>query len=191
RPALGAWLHTVAVRAARKAHLRSMRQQTHSATLDQPTAGDVADVIGGRELLRIVDAEVERLPSALRAPIVLCCLEGRTRDEAAETIGCSVAAVKSRLERGRDRLRRRLLQRGIELPAAFLVLSLTGGRVCAALRTQAVQSALGVAPPAVAALVPAVATPAATRLALSILSLVVAGTVGLGSFGAAEPAQYA
>src|SRR5439155_4568809 len=106
RPALGAWLHTVAVRAARKAQLRAMRQQTHSATLDQPTAGDVADVIGGRELLRIVDAEVERLPSALRAPIVLCCLEGRTRDEAAETIGCSVAAVKSRLERGRDRLRR-------------------------------------------------------------------------------------
>src|SRR5207237_5780049 len=125
---------------------------------------------------------------ALRAPIVLCCLEGRTRDEAAESIGCSVAAVKSRLERGRDRLRRQLLRRGIELPAAFLVLSLTGGRVRAALRAQAVQSALGAAPPTVAALVPA-APSIVTRAAIASVSLVIGGTIVVAVFAGGGPPQ--
>jgi RNA polymerase sigma factor (sigma-70 family) len=190
RRPLGAWLHTVAVRAARKANARSLRQPA-AVTADRPTPGDVADAVGGRELLRAVDEEINRLPAALRGPVVLCCLEGRTRDEAAEALGCSVAAVKSRLERGRVRLRRQLRRRGIELPAAFLVLTLTGGRVRAALRGKAVQSALGAAPPAIAALVPAAAAPLASRLAVAALSLIVAGTIGLGSFAGADPAQDA
>src|SRR5439155_5180702 len=74
RRALGAWLHTVAVRAGRKAQVRARRQQPQAVTPDQVTSGDVADTIGGRELLSIVDAEIERLPKALRSPIVLCCL---------------------------------------------------------------------------------------------------------------------
>src|SRR5262249_3229131 len=140
---LGGWLHTVAVRVARKAQVRSLRQRTRAVPPDRRTTGDVANDVGSRELLRTVDEEIERLPAILRVPVVLCCLEGRTRDEAAEVLGCTVAAVKSRLERGRSQLRRRLERRGIQLPAAFLVLSLTGGRVSAALRAKAVQAALG------------------------------------------------
>jgi RNA polymerase sigma factor (sigma-70 family) len=186
---LGPWLHTVAVRAARKAQIRASHQRPHSATPNLGTPGDVADAVAGRELFRIVDAEIERLPAVLRAPILLCCLEGRTRDEAAEAIGCSVAAVKSRLERGRDRLRRQLMRRGVELPAAFFVLSLTSGRVRATVRAQAVQSALGVAPPAVAALVPAIVTPSAARLVLSFISVIVACSVAVGSYRAILPGQ--
>ena len=43
---------------------------------------------------------------------MLCYLEGQTRDEAARQLGVTVAAVKGRLERGRDMLRDRLTRRG-------------------------------------------------------------------------------
>jgi RNA polymerase sigma factor (sigma-70 family) len=179
--ALGGWLHTVAVRVARKAQVRPRPQRTRAVPPDRMTSGDVADDVGSRELLRLVDEEIERLPATLRVPIVLCCLEGRTRDEAAAAVGCSVAAVKSRLERGRGLLRRRLERRGIQLPAAFLLLTLTGGRVSAALRAKAVHAALGGAPPAIAALATTAAAPLAGKLALTGLFLLAAGAIGLGA----------
>jgi RNA polymerase sigma factor (sigma-70 family) len=183
---LGGWLHTVAVRIARKAQVRSLRQRLRPVPPDWSAPGDVAGDLGSRELLRAVDEEIERLPAMLRVPIILCCLEGQTRDEAAEVIGCSVAAVKSRLERGRGLLRQRLERRGIQLPVALLVLSLTGGRVSAVLQAKAVQCALGSAPPAVAALVTAIATPLPVKLALTAVSLLVAGVLGFGAFRVAE-----
>jgi RNA polymerase sigma factor (sigma-70 family) len=150
--ALGAWLHTIAVRVARRTLERSRRQQPLPVVPERATAGDVADDVSSSELLRMVDEEIERLPITVRTPLILCCLEGRTRDEAAETLGCSVAAVKSRLERGRNLLRRRLARRGVELPAAFLVLGLTSDRIRAGLWAKTMQSALHPPAPAVAAL---------------------------------------
>src|SRR5262249_9322295 len=182
----GGWLPPGAVRVARKARARSLRQRTRAAPPVRPTSGDVAGDVGSRELLRAVDEEIERLPATLRVPVILCCLEGRARDEAAEAVGCSVAAGKSRLGRGRGLLRRRLERRGIQLPAAFLVLGLTGGRVSASLRTKAVQSALVSAPPAVATLVTAAAAPLPGKLALTALSLLAAGLLGFGMFRAPE-----
>src|SRR5438477_109290 len=127
---------SAATRVARKAAGRARRQIPLAAPPDRPVPGDVAGDVGTRELLRMVDAEVERLPASVRAVVVLCCLEGRTRDEAADRLGVSVAAVKGRLERGRDLLRRRLARRGVGLLAAFLVLSLTGERVEAAVQAR-------------------------------------------------------
>lgn len=149
---LGAWLHTVALRVARKALLRSRRQQQQAFMPEPTSTGDVADEVGDREMFRLMDEEIERLPAAVREPIVLCYLQGRTRDEAAEALGCSVAAVKSRLERGRNLLRRRLQERGVQLPAAFLVLGLTTERIRAALWAKSVQSVVYTPAPAIAAL---------------------------------------
>ncbi len=190
--ALGSWLHTVAVRVARKAQIRTLRQRPRAVLPERPTPGDVADEVGSRELFRAVDEEIERLPALLRLPVILCCLQGRTRDEAAEALGCSVAAVKSRLERGRDLLRRRLERRGIGLPAAFLVLGLTGEQVRASLRVKALQSVFGAASPAVAALVPA-ATGLTGKLTATALSLLAAGVLGFGTFRAmqADPSPEA
>jgi RNA polymerase sigma factor (sigma-70 family) len=152
RQSLGAWLHTVAMRMSRKALLRSHRHQPSMVVPERATTGDVADEVSSRELFRIVDEEIERLPIAVRVPLILCCLEGRTRDEAAAVLGCSVAAVKSRLERGRNQLRRRLERRGLQLPAAFLVLGLTSERIRAALWNKTIQSVLHTPVPAIAAL---------------------------------------
>jgi RNA polymerase sigma factor (sigma-70 family) len=45
RRTLGAWLHTVAVRAARKARNRAPLQWSHAATPERPTVGDIADAV--------------------------------------------------------------------------------------------------------------------------------------------------
>jgi RNA polymerase sigma factor (sigma-70 family) len=190
RRPLGGWLHTVAVRVAHKARSRSRRQQTnaHVGRISNPshpsTPGDVVEDVSNRELFRAVDAEIEQLPHTLRLPIVLCCLQGRTRDEAAEALGCSVAAIKSRLERGRGILRRRLERRGIGLPAAFLVLGLTGERIRAALWAKTIQLAMNAPPPAVAVLAQAgLRTMVAGKLKLMGMGLatllMAAGTAGV------------
>src|SRR5262249_27938079 len=144
--------HTVAVRVAHKARSRTRRQFDGAVLPERATPGDVADEVSSCELFHALDEEIERLPVALRLPIILCCLHGRTRDEAAEAIGCSVAAIKSRLERGRSILRRRLERRGIGLPAAFLVLGLTGARVRASLWAKTIQLARNSPSPPVAVL---------------------------------------
>jgi RNA polymerase sigma factor (sigma-70 family) len=56
---LGGWLHTVAVRVARKALARALRQRTGTNLSDWPTRRDVAEDVGSRELLRMVDEEIE------------------------------------------------------------------------------------------------------------------------------------
>src|SRR5882672_10660136 len=62
---------------------------------------------------------VRRLSEGYRAPLVLCYLEGKTRDEAATLLGVSKATVDKRLERGRALLRVRLVRRGLG-PVAVL-----------------------------------------------------------------------
>src|SRR5262249_11137895 len=66
--------------------------------------------------------ELGRLGDAERAAIVQCDLEGLTHEEAARHLGQSVRTPQRRLERGRARLRMRLIRRG----AAPSGLSLSG-----------------------------------------------------------------
>src|SRR5205807_7260787 len=87
----------------------------------RPEAGtDPLDEITGRELLRVVDEELERLPDRLRLPVLLCCVQGLSREDAARRLGWSDGAVKGRLERGRRRLAARLAARGLA-PSAVLL----------------------------------------------------------------------
>jgi RNA polymerase sigma factor (sigma-70 family) len=123
---VGCWLHGVAYRLALKARAQLARQRTHEGrvAIEKHVADPLAELTV-REAQAIVDEELARLPEKYRAPLVLCCLEGRTRDEAARQLGWSAKLVKSRLEQGRERLRYRLLRRGLTLPAALVATLLT------------------------------------------------------------------
>src|SRR5262249_15072469 len=81
----------------------------------------------GRELLALFDEELQKLPECERVALVLCYLEGKTRDEAARAAGCSASTLKRRLECGKSRLRARLARRGLALPGALLAAGLAQG----------------------------------------------------------------
>jgi RNA polymerase sigma factor (sigma-70 family) len=116
RDAIAGWLYTVAQRIALAARARRDREQTYMsapmADANEPSywPTDKSADSEERELLR---AEVDRLPQAFRTVIVMCCLEGRSRTEAAEQLGVPVGTVESRLVRARERLRRGLAARGL------------------------------------------------------------------------------
>jgi RNA polymerase sigma factor (sigma-70 family) len=115
RGSCGSWLHGVALRAAAGIRTATARRRDH----ERKSALNVAD---GRisertappdELPVLIDQELARLRDDYRSPLVLCYLEGHSCEEAARQLGWPVGTVKSRLSRGRERLRRQLIGRGI------------------------------------------------------------------------------
>ena len=66
------------------------------------------------------------LPEGLAPPIVLCYLEGLTYAAAAYQLGLSEIALRGRLARVRERLRQRLIRRGVTVPAGLLVAGAAG-----------------------------------------------------------------
>jgi DNA-directed RNA polymerase specialized sigma24 family protein len=48
----------------------------------------VARSVEQDDLRTLVDEEVQRLPAKYRAAVVLCYLEGKTYEQAAEELGC-------------------------------------------------------------------------------------------------------
>jgi RNA polymerase sigma factor (sigma-70 family) len=121
--ALAGWLYGVAYRTARKARTALARRRLREADYPDtefadPRVDPLAE-LSARELLNLVEDEIQKLPEAYRLPLVLCCIEGQSREEAARQLGCAPGAIKGRLERGRARLQARLARRGMTLAAAF------------------------------------------------------------------------
>jgi RNA polymerase sigma-70 factor (ECF subfamily) len=81
---------------------------------------DPASELERRDLRRVLDDELLRLPEKYRAPVVLCDLEGWTHDAAARRLGWPAGSMSRRLGRARRLLRRRLLDRGLTLAAIGL-----------------------------------------------------------------------
>jgi RNA polymerase sigma factor (sigma-70 family) len=113
------WLHEVAHRLAMKVKTGTARRLARERRCVDRPPGDALEDVTGRELVAILDEELARLPEKYRTPLVLCLLEGHTRDEAARRLGYSVRTVKRRLEHGRGLLGARLTRRGIALTAAL------------------------------------------------------------------------
>lgn len=120
---LAPWLHEVAGRVARCARAASARRRRHERRAAELLAGtsDSSHETGIDDLGPILHEEIDRLPPRYRAPVVLCLVEGLTREQAAGRLRWPVGTVQSRLARGRERLRDRLLRRGLA-PSAVGVL---------------------------------------------------------------------
>ena len=123
---VSSWLYGVAYRTALKARTAAARRSAREARAPVRTVGDPLAEMTVLEAQGVVDEELARLPDKYRAPLVLCCLEGLARDEAAQRLGVPLASLKSRLERARELLRSRLARRGLALPAGFLAVELLG-----------------------------------------------------------------
>jgi RNA polymerase sigma factor (sigma-70 family) len=92
---VGPWLYAVAYRLSHKARVRASRERKRPECgigrkppiADTPGSPDPAIAAAWAELRQILDDELARLPDRLRSPLVLCYLDGRTRDEAAVSLG--------------------------------------------------------------------------------------------------------
>ncbi|HWG47811.1 MAG TPA: sigma-70 family RNA polymerase sigma factor [Gemmataceae bacterium] len=118
--AVGSFLYGVAYRLARRARVEVARQQFHEKHHLVPPPADPLAEVSGRELLALLEDELNRLPSKYRLPLVLCCLQGRTRDEAAGQLGLALRTLQRRLEQGRALLHARLTRRGLTLAMPLL-----------------------------------------------------------------------
>ncbi len=113
------WLFGVARRAALKARSRSAKEAPRNQTAEAVDPVDPLSNLTARELFSSLDEEMERLPEQYRVVLILCCLDGKSRDEAARELNCSPGSIKGRLERGRELLQHRLAKRGLPLAAAL------------------------------------------------------------------------
>jgi RNA polymerase sigma factor (sigma-70 family) len=126
--ALAGWLYCVARRIARKARARRPLSSLPDEHLLRPARdGDPLAALTAREVLDILDEEVHRLPSVYQLPLVYCCLEGLSQEEAAHRLGWTPGSVRGRLERGRKLLHNRLAKRGLTLSAALAAVALARG----------------------------------------------------------------
>ena len=121
-----AWLLRIAANVCRD-HLRSARrhpidsldnftsdvQIQHSLTSLTESPEDYA--LRG-ELGRIINSGLGSLPADQRLAVILCDIQGLSYEEVAKVAACSVGTVKSRISRGRARLRDYLLRHGELLP---------------------------------------------------------------------------
>jgi RNA polymerase sigma factor (sigma-70 family) len=184
RPSVASWLYATARQVALNARTaRSRRAKHEGRATPKPAANPLAEITG-EELLAILDEELGKLPERYRAPVVLCCVEGLTRDEAAAQLGIPAATLKGQLERGRKRLHDALVRRGVALGAVLLALGAISPIATAGARFVG-PAMSGRVSPSVAALAGGVAVTGIVKRALLGIVLA-AATVGLG-LGIGEP----
>jgi RNA polymerase sigma factor (sigma-70 family) len=190
RTSLASWLHGVAYRVAARLRDNGHQRRTQiGLPRPEPEAKPTAD-LSWREAQALLDEELQRLPERLRLPLVLCYLEGKTRDEAAGELGWRVSTFRGRLERARKLLRGRLERRGV-----FLSTGLLATLFPSAAGASPVQSSMPLAPASGRAanladgMVRAMFLTKLNQLVLACCSLLAAGVlvVGLSSFGRAVP----
>ena len=138
--ALAGWLHGVARRVALKARPSHPLPGTLTPNSADARPDPLAEV-SAREVLAVLDEEVARLPRVYRLPVLLCCLEGLSQEEAARRLGWTAGSVRGRLERGRKCLHGRLARRGLTVPAALAVAEASRATLSAEVARRAVQAA--------------------------------------------------
>jgi RNA polymerase sigma factor (sigma-70 family) len=117
RESLGGWLYGVAGRVAAAARVDEARRRAHERRLAERTPTTIAK---GPDLAPAVREEVDRLPESLRAPVVLCYLEGRTHDEAAGQPSRPRSGPETELKRLRREWNEAILRRDAETVGRLL-----------------------------------------------------------------------
>ncbi len=166
---VGHWIYGVAHRVAVRARANAARRYVHEQTLTAAQSGGESPSREGErsELRGVLDEELARLPELLRVPLVLCYLEGLTHEEAARRLRWPVGTVRSRLARGRDKLRSRLIRRGLTADDATLTAAIAAQPVSSLLIDRTVRLSLAFSTQHATAT--ALASATATALAKKVL----------------------
>jgi RNA polymerase sigma-70 factor (ECF subfamily) len=111
RSSLKTWIYRVALNVCRS-RLRRKRWSVQPLAEDDgpgvelrdPDRGPEQRAIARDEGRRVAEALLE-VPEVFRSAVVLCDLQGLSYEEIAEVLGVRLGTVRSRIARGRDRLR--------------------------------------------------------------------------------------
>jgi RNA polymerase sigma factor (sigma-70 family) len=117
---VASWLHGVAFRVARRAKADAFRRRVFERRGAEMGALRSDRAAEPPESWTELHEEIARLPQRYREPLVLCYLEGMTTQAVAQRLRCPKGTILSRLSRGRDRLRDRLVRRGLAPPASLV-----------------------------------------------------------------------
>jgi RNA polymerase sigma factor (sigma-70 family) len=202
RVSIAAWLYAVAQRVALKARTQAARRRARHTEMVGDVAAEPDCESPWHELRPILDEELSRLPEKYRAPLVLCYLEGKTNEEAAQQLGRPVGTVWYQLSRGREMLKDRLSRRGVGLSAVALAAVIAQNATAVvpeallALTRQASLAGAG-RPDVAGTLAPPVATLVKevlhdmllTRLKRAVVMVLVLCVAGLGAGGVASLAR--
>jgi len=138
---LGPWLYGVAYRTAlkqRAAQVKRLAREQQAQPRPEATPPVAA------EDLAALDEEIQRLPDRYRQPLVLCLLEGQTREQAAAGLRLPQGTLSSRIASAKQLLAQRLSKRGVALSLAALAAALAPSAAPAAC-VEATQQAITVA----------------------------------------------
>jgi RNA polymerase sigma factor (sigma-70 family) len=180
REQVSSWLYGVANRIAMRLAAQGGRRRQRQQPLEEVPAAPERCESERQELRKLLDTEVGRLPEKYRVPVLLCYLQSRTQEEAARLLGWPQGTVATRLRRGRDRLRQRLIRQGVTLSAGVMVAAVPSALEAATLQA-CLPSGAG-ASVAVAALADGVLRRMLfSRVQRAVLFLIAVGTVGMGA----------
>jgi RNA polymerase sigma factor (sigma-70 family) len=124
RTSVASWLFGVALRVARRARAALRRRREHERRAATRRLEQAPPQEAWEDLKPVLDAALDRLPEKYRAPVILCYLEGKTYQEAAELLGLALGTVSSRLTHARTLLARHLRRRRVVLPLGLLAILL-------------------------------------------------------------------
>jgi RNA polymerase sigma factor (sigma-70 family) len=142
RELLANWLYGVAHQTALKARATVAKRRVRERQVAEMPEPAVAEQELWSDLQPLLDAELSHLPDKYRVVIVLCELEGMTRNEAAQRLGLSAGTVASRLSRARVLLAKRLARHGLALSGGALAALLSQKLAAAGMPTSVVSSAI-------------------------------------------------
>jgi RNA polymerase sigma factor (sigma-70 family) len=115
---LGSYLYTVAYRLALRARAHEARRRQCEARAARNRTDAEGHTPRPGDLIVALEEELHRLPERHRTLLVLCYLEGKTNEQAAEILGCPRGSMSARLAEARERLRQCLARRGFAVPCA-------------------------------------------------------------------------
>jgi RNA polymerase sigma-70 factor (ECF subfamily) len=140
RELLANWLYGVAYRTALKARAANARRQARERQVPAMPEPEAVPQGLWHDLRPLLDQELSRLPDKYRVAIILCDLDGKTRQEAARQLGWPEGTVAGRLARARALLARRLTRQGVVLSGGSLAVVLAQGAASACVPTTLVAS---------------------------------------------------
>lgn len=183
REQLPSWLYGVARRVATRARGVAIRRGARERPVGVLPEVEVLPPSDEADLREVLDQEIGRLPSHYRIPIILCHLEGKGHQAAADQLGWPVGTLSGRLSRGRGMLAKRLSRRGVAPSAGALLASLSSRHEASASVPDAlVGGVIRAAGVSAAALTPGSASAPAVSLAEGVLKEMLMTKIRAGSW---------